>query len=186
MVKIIEGDFNNHDADILEANVANNNMFPWYFLPSPVTPKYPCVSHVIIPRYDYETNTGFKINSDMHKMIYPMMEKIFKKHKIKVKRILRGQVNFTWFNEGKHSDPHWDHDFPHDVFIYYINSFSKGSTYIYKETYNDKKPKKIVKEIKAKKGRYAIYPGENFHAAGFVGKPEEVRMACVYTFERKK
>lgn len=185
MVKIIEGNLNKKDTDMLETNI-NNNMFPWYFLPNPVTPKYPCVTHVLIPRYDYTNNTGLKVNSNLHNLIYPIMEKALKKNKIKIKRILRGQLNFTWHNNGLHSDPHWDHEFPHDVFIYYINSFTKGSTFVFKETYKDKKAKKIDKEITAKKGKYAIYPGENFHAAGFVGKPKEIRMICIYTFERKK
>jgi hypothetical protein len=182
-MKIIEGKFNKADVDTLEANI-NNNMFPWYFLPSPVTPKYPCVTHVLIPRYNYSNDVGFEIRSTLHNLIYPIIERACEKNKIKIKRILRGQINFTWHNSGVHSDPHWDHDFPHDVFIYYINSFSKGSTFIFKETYKDKKPKKIIKEITAKRGKYAIYPGENFHAAGFVGKPNEVRMICIYTFER--
>ncbi len=82
MVKVIEGNLNKKDTDMLEANI-NKNMFPWYFLPSPVTPKYPCVTHVLIPRYDYTNDEGFKVNSNLHDLIYPIMEKSLKKNKIK-------------------------------------------------------------------------------------------------------
>ena len=70
--------------------------------------------------------------------------------------------------------------------ILIFNDSERFSTFVFKETYKDKKAKRIDKEITAKKGKYAIYPGENFHAAGFVGKPDEVRMICIYTFERIK
>tara|TARA_R100000005_G_C4938941_1_gene164415 strand:- start:200 stop:760 length:561 start_codon:yes stop_codon:yes gene_type:complete len=186
MVKINEGYIKKEDINYLHKMVVNNNMFPWYVLPRPVSDKYPCMSHVLLPRYDYANNTGFKINSDLYEPMLQIIKDICIKHKIKIKRILRAQFNLTWKFRGKYSTPHFDHGFPHKNIIIYLNKFTKGSTYLFKEKYNDKKAKTIIKEMKADKGKYIVFPGENYHAAGFPGKEGELRMICIFTLEEKK
>ena len=137
MVLIKEGYIKKEDIEYLHKMVVTNNMFPWYVLPRPVSDNYPCMSHVLLPRYDYANNTGFKINSDLYEPMLHIIEGICKKHKIKIKRILRAQFNLTWKFKGKYSTPHFDHDFPHKNIIIYLNKFTKGSTYLFKEKYND-------------------------------------------------
>ena len=186
MDKIKEGYINKKDLEYINRFVVTNNMFPWYVLPRPVSEKYPCMSHVLLPRYDYENNTGFKINSDMYEPMLNIVEDICNKHKIKIKRILRAQFNLTWKFTGTYSSPHFDHSFPHKNIIIYLNKFTKGSTYLFKETYKDKKAKTVIKEMKADEGKYVIFPGENYHAAGFPGKEGELRMICIFTLEEQK
>jgi hypothetical protein len=186
MVKIKEGFISKKDLHEININVVRNDMFPWYVLPRPVSDNYPCMSHVLLPRYDYANNTGFKINSDLYEPMLHIIEGICKKHKIKIKRILRAQFNLTWKFKGKYSTPHFDHDFPHKNIIIYLNKFTKGSTYLFKEKYNDKKAKTIIKEMKADEGKYIVFPGENYHAAGFPGKEGQLRMVCIFTLEEEK
>lgn len=66
MDEVKEGYLNKEDMNFLDKTVVNNDMFPWYVLPKPVSEKYPCMSHVLLPRYDYKNNIGFKINSDLY------------------------------------------------------------------------------------------------------------------------
>ena len=185
MGEVKEGYLNKKDMDYLNKVVVSNDMFPWYVLPKPVNEKYPCMSHVLLPRYDYKNNEGFKINSDLYGPMLDIINNICQKHKIKIKRILRAQFNLTWKFKGVYSTPHFDHDFKHKNVIIYCNKFTKGSTYLFKETYRDKKPKTIMKEMKADKGKYFIFPGENFHAAGFPSKEGELRIICIFTLEEK-
>jgi len=186
MVKIIEGMLPKDDIENIQKTVVDNDMFPWYFLASPVTKSYPCLTHILLPRYDYKKNEGFKVNSEFYFYFTDLVDKLCKKHGIKIKRILRAAFNLTWKFEGKHSNPHWDHDFPHINIIFYLNKFTKGSTYLFEGTSKDKKPGKIIKEMTAAKGKYIIFPGENFHAAGFPGQEDETRIICLYTIEEKK
>ena len=185
MDEINEGYLSKKEIDFLNNYIVNSDVFPWYVLPRPVSEKYPCMNHVLLPRYDYKNNTGFKINSGLYEPMLNIVEGICKKHRITIKRILRAQFNLTWKFKGKYSTPHFDHDFPHKNVIIYLNKFTKGSTYLFKETYNDKKAKTIIKEMKSDKGKYIVYPGENYHAAGFPGKEGELRMICIFTLEEK-
>ena len=183
---LIEGMLPKEDIENIQKTVINNNMFPWYFLEAPVTKNYPCLTHTLLPRYDYKTNNGFKVNSTYYSYFTDLIERICKQHNIKIKRILRAACNLTWNFDGKHSNPHCDHDFPHLNIIFYLNKFTKGSTYLFKGTFKDTKAGKIIKEIKATKGKYAIFTGNNFHAAGFPSQENETRVVCIYTIEEKK
>ena len=186
MVQIQEGYLNKKDIEYLDKTVTHNNMFPWYYLPEPVTKKYPCFTHILLPRYNYDTNKGLRINSSFYPSFTSIVENICSKNKIKIKRILRAALTLTWNFKGKHSKPHLDHPFEHINLIIYLNKFSKGSTFLFKETFNDTAGRKVIKEMKADKGKYIIFPGANYHAAGFPGKAGEVRIICIYTIEVAK
>ena len=60
MSKIIEGNMSKKDLDFITHNIVNSDQFPWYYLNQPVSQRYPCFSHVMIPRYDYKKNEGMK------------------------------------------------------------------------------------------------------------------------------
>ena len=105
MGEVKEGYLNKKDMDYLNKVVVSNDMFPWYVLPKPVNEKYPCMSHVLLPRYDYKNNEGFKINSDLYGPMLDIINNICQKHKIKIKRILRAQFNLTWKFKGVYSTP---------------------------------------------------------------------------------
>lgn len=201
MVKIREGFISKKDLHEININVVRNDMFPWYFYAEPVygfQKSYPCFSHVLLPRYDYDTNEGFKINSNHYYLFINIIKKICKKHKIKIKRILRAAINSTTYFEKEYSNPHFDHTFPHTNIIIYLNKFTKGSTYLFEETYITNPPvskkdrydpytaNRLIKEMKAEEGKYIIFPGENYHAAGSPGEDDEVRMICICTLEEEK
>ena len=60
---VIEGKIPKEALDAVKKNVVNNDDFPWYWLDKPVTKKYPCMHHLMMPRYNYNTNEGCRINS---------------------------------------------------------------------------------------------------------------------------
>jgi len=201
MVKIREGYITKKDLQEIKTNVVNNNMFPWYYYPEPVygfQKNYPCLTHTLLPRYNYDTDEGYRINSDYYFLFTDIIKKLCKKHKIKIKRILRAALNYTTYFKQKYSNTHFDHTFPHTNIIIYLNKFTKGSTFLFKETYKSNpaisnkdrydpyKAKELIKEMTAEEGKYIIFPGENYHAAGSPGKDHEVRMICICTIEEDK
>ena len=86
MVQVKEGYISKADLKIIKQQVVDNNNFPWYYYPEPVygfQKNYPCLSHILLPRYDYENNIGFKINSELYSFFTGIIEKICKKHKVR-------------------------------------------------------------------------------------------------------
>jgi len=194
MNNIIEGKMSKKDLDQITKSIVNSNQFPWFYLDKPVSKRYPCFSHVMIPRYNYETNEGYRINSE----VFSFFEKIFrnfcKKNNIKINRILRASLNLQTYFEPLHGDAHVDHHFKHKNCIMYLNTVTGGSTYVFKEKYKKDLPgsyedgtafpaKHILKEIKNKAGKIVVFPGENFHAAGHCRKPNEHRIIAIFTFD---
>ena len=137
---LIEGKISKTDMEIIKEKIIDNKHFPWYWLDEPVTTKYPGMHHVVMPRYNYAANEGCIINSPCYGFFNKIFLDFCKEKKIKVKRILRVQLNLTWRFRAKYSKPHTDHDFKHSNCILYLNHFSKGSTYLFKGN-------KVLKEI---------------------------------------
>ena len=194
MNNIIEGKMSKNNLDKITAFIVNSNEFPWFFLKKPVSEKYPCFSHVMVPRYDYKKNEGYKVNSGYFNFFEKSFRDFCKKNKIKVNRILRASLNLQTYFEPVHGDPHVDHDFKHRNCIMYLNSVTGGSTYVFKEKHRKNLPgsygdgtaydaKNVLKEIKNKVGKIAVFPGENFHAAGHCKKPNEHRIIAIFTFD---
>lgn len=188
-MKIYEGNISKKDLKTIDKELVHSNMFPWFYLQKPVTEKFPAFAHVLIPRYDYETNEGYKVNSASWEFFERIFLNFCKKNKIKVNRILRAAVNLQGYFKEDHGTPHTDHPFPHKVCIMYLNDIDRGSTYLFKEKeFINGKPtntpaKKIAKEIKQHKGKIVVFPGENYHAAGHCGKPNQVRIIVIISFD---
>jgi len=183
-MNFIEGDMSKKDLDIINKNVINSDIFPWYYCAQTVTTakdpnKHPCFTHILLPRHKF--NKDVKINSSC----YYFFEKIFKsfceKNKIKVNNILRANINLQTYFKEKMGEPHVDHDFPHKVCIMYLNTVTKGSTYVFKEKIKTKKYN-LLKEIKNKAGKIIIIPGEHYHSAGHCGETNEKKITCVFSF----
>ena len=187
---IKEGYISQKRLEWINENVIRNKNFSWYLEPVTVlgfSKNWPAFSHTLITRYDYDKLSTGASNSDFEPFFTDLIKEICKENKLNLKRILRGAINYTSYFEEKHSHTHYDHNWPHLNIIIYLNSFSKGSTYLFKETYSDviqpHTAKKIQKEMKADVGKYVIFPGENYHAAGSVGKDDEYRIICIYNIE---
>ena len=68
----------------------------------------------------------------------PIIDRFFKKHKLKYKEILRGSINLLYPQPVKQSTPHVDHTFPYNQIICYLNE-SDGDTIILKKIGKGKK-----------------------------------------------
>ena len=97
MNNIIEGKMSKNNLDQITASIVNSNEFPWFFLKKPVSEKYPCFSHVMVPRYDYKKNEGYKVNSGFFNFFEKIFRDFCKKNKIKVNRILRASLNLQTY-----------------------------------------------------------------------------------------
>tara|TARA_Y100000592_G_C5412240_1_gene288695 strand:- start:413 stop:1018 length:606 start_codon:yes stop_codon:yes gene_type:complete len=187
---IKEGYISQKRLEWINDNVTRNQNFPWYHYPISVigfSKNWPSFTHTLIGRYDYDNLSEGEPNSEYEPFFTDLIKEICVENDIRLKRILRGGLNYTSYFKAKHSHTHYDHNWEHYNIIIYLNNFSKGSTYLFKETYEDEvspyEAKKIIKEMKADVGKYVIFPGKNYHAAGSVGDDGEYRMICIYTIE---
>lgn len=161
--------------------------FAWYYQPSSTSTKFPFFSHVLIRRYDH-----IKGEPEFNSYITPYILNIFKRftdeHNIKVDKITRAALNLTFYH-GKYEscDPHVDHDFPHKVFMLYLNDTS-GDTLVFDKVYNGKKAVldvtnklSVLKRIKPELGKAVCWDGNYYHASSFC-KPMQRRVVAVITF----
>ena len=51
--------------------------------------------------------------------------------KITYSKIFRANLNLTWYNGIKHTEPHVDHEWPHCNFIMYLNTCNAGQTILW-------------------------------------------------------
>lgn len=150
--------------------------FPWYlFNQLEHTEKYKVFCHSLMKREGNNLPTRGIQNSNLLEPFENIFNKFCQKNNIQVNNVLRMAFNNTWHCDDKHSDIHTDHDFPHHNFLWYLNDFTEGSTYIFED---DKKT--IKHEIKAEKNKIAIFEG-NPHAQGFCS-PYQNRVVFVATF----
>ena len=153
--------------------------FPWFYINQlHDRTNYKYFGHILLARSPELKNNIQKegiVNSNYYERFETIFMDFCNENNIKVNNILRMALNNTWHCEGIHSEIHTDHNFPHFNFLWYINDFTKGSTYVYEEDY-----KTLKKEIKAEKDKAVVFGGEP-HASGFCG-PNEHRIVLVTTF----
>jgi len=185
MTEIIEGKIPEQDMLAIEEKVINSDIFPWFIERFTTSLKYPCLLHILVGRYDEPPLTEFAINSPY----FGLFEKIFLefcyRNEVKVNRILRAAINLTWHNPAHYGDPHIDHDLikGHRVCVMHLSDIEEGPTFIFKENKEGLDKYNIETEIKYEKGKIVIFSGDVCHAIGFCKKPDELRIACVITFD---
>ena len=145
---------------------------PWYFSNQDV---YPFFRHTLMNRNKEDLPIKGDINSDLYSHFESIFLRVCKENNIEINNILRMALNNTYFFKDKHNDIHKDHAFPHHNFLWYINDFTNGSTYLFE---NDKKTMK--KEIKSEKNKITIFDG-GYHAQGFCNDYEN-RIVLIATF----
>jgi hypothetical protein len=179
---------NFYDEDL--EPVVFSNQFAFFNIEGGTTSKkYPGLSHCFIPRYD--------IFKEEMQVVSPMWEKfsrIFYKYifenNIKLDKICRAAVNLTDHYQGAdRGDAHIDHNFPHKSFLYYINQFDGGNTYLFNEQYDGENIYRydglsVYKEIESKKNKVVCFDGLHYHAQGFCA-PNQWRCAMIVTFTEK-
>ena len=102
-------------------NVVLNNNFPYYIEPHGVGKdnKY-FLCHVVLKRKE-ERQKSETFNSNFYMDFLYIIDSFFKKHKIKVKELLRIAVNYSFNNTHEKSMIHTDHDFKHNQLLICLN-----------------------------------------------------------------
>ena len=167
----IDCELNEEHNKLIEDILSFN--FPLYYSQS--LPNYPhsVFGHQVIARHHTSEPIQGETNSDYSERIMSMFKHICDKNNIKVDVVYRAAINVTTYHDGKIAGMHIDHDFPHKIFIMYLNEFSDGYTYV---MYDNK-----IESYKPEKNKAIIFEGSRFHAQGFC-KPHERRVVFVVGF----
>jgi len=164
-----------------------SNDFPFFYQDSTTSTKFPCLAHTLIPRYDLDKE--MVINSHHWQDFEKIFQKFIKIQNIKLDKICRASINLTTnFIGYRHNEPHVDHTFPHKNFLYYINNFDAGATYIFDKQFiggdTVLSDATIKYEINAKKNKAVCFDGLTYHAQGFC-LPNQLRCVLIVTFTEK-
>jgi hypothetical protein len=117
--------------------------------------------------------------SDESAVMRMIMSKIaaFIGHRVHVDRI-KANLQTRTLASGKYNTPHVDNKSKqHYVAIYYVND-ADGRTYIFRDA---ERPLKVLKEVKSKAGRVAIFDGRYLHA-GSHPRRSDYRMVINFNF----
>ena len=158
------------------------NDFPWYYNHynlranddnKPFTSGNILYTHMCMKRNSENKNIRGDINSHHLFFSEQFFMRVCKENDISVDTIFRVGFNSTFYRPDKHDIFHNDHLFKHKIFIFYINDFDNGSTFI-------KNDKEEITEIKAKKNKAIIFDG-CLHAQGFCDLYQR-RLILIVTF----
>ena len=155
-------------------NVVNGSTFPLYcnVIDDSWESTFRAVMHVLMNRCD-EEKQGIP-NSNYYKIFENIFLRFCERSGIPVNTIYRAAVNFTTYSSHSHTPIHVDHDFPHKVFIGYLNNVDGGETLIFNER------NEVEYEIKPEKFKGLIFDSQP-HAIKFCGD-QQVRVVLVFTF----
>jgi hypothetical protein len=180
MHQIYDDAFDSNEIKYINQVILDETL-PWYYSRKTIRTNHSGIgdngvfTHVLLNRY--EATESCDVESRITSIHFDFFMNAFKqfceKQQIKFENIFRMSLNLTFSSESKHGVVHIDHNFEHKNFILYLNEFTNGSTFIFKQ-------KNIVAEIPAKKNRAVIFDGVK-HAQGFC-LPDEDRCILVATF----
>lgn len=179
--------------DHIDSHILGND-FPWFWQSASTSPKFPFLSHTLIPRYPEQTDK-LTINSEHYDFFHDIFDTFCILHKIKVEKILRASLNLSLpFNRFPFTDPHVDHNIPHLSMLMYLNDCTGGNTVLFKETTDGtvlehpietvNETLSIAKEIVPQKGKIAVFDGLHYHAHRFCEESQR-RVVCVFTFQSR-
>lgn len=138
---------------------------PWTFVPNlsyGQTHNYDAAgfSHSFYLNHKYNQSSDKTIVTPEYNYIIPLLLEGISKFDLDftIENVFRCRARMTMNREkSKIEDKHVDYNFPHLVFLYYINS-TDGDTIIYE---NDR----IVERITPKRRRCVLFDGSLFHAS---------------------
>jgi hypothetical protein len=119
-------------------------------------------------------------NSDNHLVSDFILNRFLDRTSISFKSLLRSKANLqlvTKENNLLYTTPHVDNYSPHTVLIYYVNDCD-GDTFIF----DDHKTGSILKQVSPKKGRFLMFDGKYYHAAG-LPKSSNFRLNVNFNYE---
>ena len=122
-----------------------SSAFPWnYFHGDDASPAY--YGHTILARPGYEELMMPTQQSDWLGIANKVLLEIFMANDIKVRSVLRINVNCTHQTDGKTTPIHKDHDFDTKNIIIYLNSFECGATNVEEESHKPQEDGIIIFE----------------------------------------
>ncbi len=150
-----------------------SSSFPWFYQPS-TSDRFPFLGHVLMFRAQDNLPVSGVLNSPYYEHLKPIFDRFCELNNIKVNVVLRASLNLVVHDPAEENDIHDDHEFPYNVFLMYLNTFSKGETLLYDRdnvrTYT----------ITPKQFRAVAFPGMP-HSNRFCD-PGERRVVLVITF----
>lgn len=126
--------------------------FPWYYIgqqtiqknkdlfPDNIKPflnyaNSPFLSHTLLLRTEEEDvghqNRPTSHYSQFYEFFIEIFHRYMTEHNLQYKKIFRANLNLNWHNGFEHTEPHYDHKWPHNNFIMYLNSCNQGETVIW-------------------------------------------------------
>lgn len=100
----------------------------------------PYLSHMLLSRALTDNVSHLDRSASDFSKYYEFFMEIFHRFMVDNKKtyskIFRANLNLSWFNGNLHTEPHYDHDWPHKNFIMYLNDCDNGQTIIWPEDFS--------------------------------------------------
>lgn len=183
---------NLYDKDL--ETVVFSEAFPFRFIPGGTTgTEYPGLAHSLVDRVEnidkYKTHQERILSEYWDSHFGDVFYTFTKQHDITVTRVCRAAINLTFHQQEMYpyGGIHIDHFFPHYNFIYCINDFSEGETYLFDKLADEgdsnkiHSPMPIHKIVQHEKNKAICFNGNRYHAGGFP-KVNDWRCMLVVTF----
>lgn len=159
-------------------NVIEGDNFPLYLQRTGTTntdKKSFYLSHTVVHRSEIRKEEDPFYNSAFAEPIMNIFYRFMEKHRICVNEVLRVNVNMTFPGQLKKCPVHFDHTFPHNQFLFYLDDFDKKA----KTIILSKNKKNILHQVPPKKYRGVCFEGMPHY---MIYPTKKVRTVFVYTF----
>jgi len=154
--------------DAIEQSIFDDDNFSW-FLEKDITRGGKTFNN-----YGFKHTLKFEngnVASNLLSFFMPMVYTVTEKNNLNYNNIIKARIFLqTPRNNKSYNIPHIDLNYPHLVFLYYVND-SDGDTFLFEETLEDTpNPKKdyqfnTKKFVSPKKGRGLLFNGNRYHAS---------------------
>lgn len=176
-------------------NTVMGSYFPWFYVGNQTfdnavleVPDYikpyvnyinsPYLSHILLARANSENISNKERPSKDFSSYYEFFIEIFHRfmqdNKKKYSKIFRANLNLSWYNGNEHTEPHFDHEWPHNNFIMYLNDCTFGQTIIWPKDF-------LTSYIIPCKKYYAVDFNSQWHSHRFPSIGER-RLVFVVTY----
>ena len=173
-----------YEQSTIDDIIVSNN-FPWYSQEKQTANEdsWPktlsvCNSHFLNHGLMHRSNDKNKSGEIIDYSVYKFFHNIFRnwctENNVTVNVVYRACLNFTVSAPAEHSVPHYDHDWPHNNWIMYLNTVPGTDTIFFDEKYN------IVDESPCVKNN-AIAFNNQLHAHRY-SKENYRRFVAVFTY----
>ena len=151
-----------------------SSSFPWFFQEA-TSYSFPFFGHTLMSREKSNLPEEGIINSDYFEPCINIFKRYCKLNNIMFSKILRACINHTGYDPRPQSELHTDHPFPHNVFLYYLNTFDNGQLIVHDQGTNQTPSVLIPSEFDV------ILFSDALHAINFCNLKQR-RLVLVVTF----